>query len=130
MGPADFFKSFAVDILIQLETVVRGHGDVGPTVVVEVAGGDASAKKEWIEKIVEGLKGRPFEDLKWQLAEDVVMDPFCRPEDWMQHPYALADGQKTNNSWEIGEDILVENDIAANKQVHHLLTRGFHGIDV
>ena len=48
--PADFFKTFAVDILVQLETVVRRHGDVGPTVVVEVAGGDPPTKKEGIEK--------------------------------------------------------------------------------
>lgn len=38
-------------------------------------------KTEWLDKIKADLKGRPVAELFWQLADELVVDPFAHPED-------------------------------------------------
>jgi len=82
-----------------------------------------TTKKEWIAKVEKDLKGKPMEDLFWQLEEDIKLPPFYHPED-MRHPSAPLPDNRTANDWEIGEYVDVEDLEATNKVLLEGLEKG------
>ena len=79
------------------------------------------SKQEWLAKIEKELKGRPFEDLRWQLGELGISEPF----------YTAEETEKTAPIrmpvfCKIGEMTEVENAADANK---HLLEGLGNGVN-
>ncbi len=60
------------------------------------------SKAEWLTQIEKDLKGRPLEDLYWQLSPELRVDPFGHIDDWPVSPTPQAAAPA---GWEIGEDI-------------------------
>ncbi len=75
----------------------------------------------WIEKVEKDLKGRTFEELFWDIDEDLSVAPFYYSNESL--PNVPTNKTKTN-SWEIGEDIFVENPKDANLQLLNALANG------
>ena len=82
-----------------------------------------STKSEWLAKINRDLRGRSVEELDWHLPNhddaslplasgQVRMSPFAHAEDLPIAPEPLA-GTRTCNTWEIGENISVGDDMKA-----------------
>ena len=77
------------------------------------------SKATWLEKVEKDLKGKPLAELEWQLEENIRLAPF----------YTTADDKKrggfqAGNDWEVGEDIVVTDEVAANKTLLHALAHG------
>lgn len=85
------------------------------------------SKAEWLAAVKKDLKGRPLEDLQWQLGENIVLDPFFHREDLAELPPPLSDGRHSNN-WEIGEDVEVKQLDSANRQALVALAGGAEAI--
>ncbi len=83
----------------------------------------ALSKEEWLEKVLKDLKGKPLEDLKWQLGENLTIDPFYHSDDNIQET-TLNNNSATSNDWLIGEDFIVENPKETNKLVLSALENG------
>ena len=66
-----------------------------------------NTKAEWLKKIEKDLKGRSIEELIWKIGP-LSIDPFSHADDFAHVPTTISNPQATN-SWEIGEDINVEN---------------------
>ena len=78
-----------------------------------------ATKQDWLAKIEKELKGRPFEELLWQLGELGVIEPFYIKEDVSQNaPIKMPIDCK------IGEITFVENAKEANAQLLEGLTNG------
>lgn len=86
------------------------------------------------EKVIEAdLKGADYEKkLVWKTNEGIKVKPYYRAED-IQHlshinanpnEFPYVRGNKTNNSWEIRQDIQVHNIAEANKQALEAVERG------
>lgn len=71
------------------------------------------SKQAWLTKIERDLKGKPLEELLWQLREDWTISPFPHADDLEALPSPISLG-KSNNAWEIGEEIVVTDAKAAN----------------
>lgn len=84
------------------------------------------SKAEWIAKLEKELKGRSFEDLQWQLDEEIRLDPFYHPEDQTGSPASIF--QKSNNDWEIGEYVFVNDFKQANQQALAALQDGVNAL--
>lgn len=82
-----------------------------------------TAKAEWLARMEKDLKGKPLEELQWQLEEDISIEPFYHPED-MEAPPPPLQGQKPDNNWEIGEYIDVEDIQQANLDAREGLEGG------
>lgn len=85
-----------------------------------------TGKAEWIAQVARELKGRSFADLQWQLDEEVRLDPFYHPDDFQEPPAALF--SKTDNHWEVGEYVFVNDIQQANKQALEALTGGVQAL--
>lgn len=72
-----------------------------------------ATKAEWLAKMEKDLKGKPLQELRWQLEEQIALDPFYHPED-MEQPAAPLQGQRQDNNWQTGEYIDVEDVKEAN----------------
>jgi methylmalonyl-CoA mutase len=89
--------------------------------------------KEWKEKMLQDLKGLPFEKLAWKTNEGIEVKPFYTSEDLDslgyldtkpgEYPY-LRGNQKFKNSWEIRQDIRVDSIETANFIALDALNRG------
>ena len=66
-----------------------------------------NTKAEWLKKIEKDLKGRSIEELIWKIGP-LSIDPFSHADDFAHVPTTISNPQATN-SWEIGEDMKVEN---------------------
>lgn len=82
-----------------------------------------TTKAEWLAKVEKDLKGKPLEELSWQLEEKITLAPFYHPED-LEWPPAPLQGQRQDNNWEVGEYIDVEDVKAANAEVLEGLQAG------
>ncbi len=75
-----------------------------------------ATKSEWLAKIGRDLKGRSVEELNWQLSNldgsPLSISPFAHAEDLPIAPEPLA-GNRIANTWAIGENIIVGNDMKA-----------------
>ena len=87
------------------------------------------SKKEWIEKIEADLKGKPFEDLLWELEEGIGMQPIHHADDLKELPEALG-FDRQNNDWEIGAYFLSKDPKESNKQLLEGLMGGLNAIQL
>ena len=85
-----------------------------------------SNKAEWLAKVERDLKGRPIEDLNWQLNNQptpLSISPFAHLADLETLPEPLAN--RPANTWAIGEHIYVNIDFkTANQAVLTALMGG------
>ncbi|MCB0546876.1 MAG: hypothetical protein KDD19_04760 [Phaeodactylibacter sp.] len=81
-----------------------------------------TTKAEWIAKIEKDLKGKPLDELRWQLEENITLEPFYHPEDVESAPAPLQ-GHRQDNNWEIGEYI----DVVDIKKANAELLEGLQG---
>lgn len=79
------------------------------------------SKKQWLDRIAKDLKGKPLEELHWQLAESLRIDPFAHVED---QPVGAAPLVPAEPGWEINEDIEPETPETANRQALEALAFG------
>lgn len=85
----------------------------------------AVSKKQWLDRITKDLKGKPLEDLHWQLNGALRIDPFAHAEDYASPPYPLASAEP---GWEINEDVKPEPTDAANRQALEALAFGVESL--
>ncbi len=81
------------------------------------------SKEEWLRKVEKDLKGRPLEDLQWQLEDKIELAPFYHPDDQTGSTNISWNG-RSNNDWEIGEYIIVDDLKQSNKQALKALGGG------
>ncbi|GJM36177.1 MAG: hypothetical protein DHS20C18_51780 [Saprospiraceae bacterium] len=81
------------------------------------------SKAEWMAKVVQELRGKPVEELAWQLEENIELAPFYHPDE-VEYTAALLNGTQEKNDWEIGEYITVSDVSQANKEVLEGLAGG------
>lgn len=79
------------------------------------------SKEAWLARIVKDLKGKPLEDLYWQLNDAMRVDPFGHADDWPTPPAPLL---QMPVSWEINEDVDETEPVAANRQALEALHFG------
>jgi methylmalonyl-CoA mutase len=83
------------------------------------------SKDEWLRQIAKDLKGRPLEELDWQIGDDLKVSPFVHAEDFAASPLPFSDEA---NNWEICEDVFVNERVAANRQALEALEGGAGGL--
>ncbi|MFK8005564.1 MAG: methylmalonyl-CoA mutase family protein [Saprospiraceae bacterium] len=86
-----------------------------------------SSKKDWLAKVEKDLKGKPIENLNWQINEDLVVTPFAHSDDLEELPKPLLENRNSND-WEKGVLIIVTNIKTANKEALFLLEKGANAI--
>jgi methylmalonyl-CoA mutase len=93
--------------------------------------------KQWEEKIIADLKGADYEKkLIWKTTEGINVRPYYRAEDLEQLEYLnvppsefpFVRNTKTNNNWEIRQDIEETNPGRANETAVDAVARGAEGI--
>jgi methylmalonyl-CoA mutase len=84
-------------------------------------------KTEWLAQVTKDLKGKPLESLNWQV-EGIEMTPFYHSEDALNATPITEN--RADNSWEIGERIVVQNEnyAAANQQALDALSKGANAL--
>ncbi len=82
-----------------------------------------TSKKDWLAKVEKDLKGKPLENLDWQLNDDFVISPFAHADDFNEK-YSPLVGKRKTNSWEKGVRIKVSNHKTANQEALFLLEKG------
>ncbi len=89
--------------------------------------------QEWEEIIQKDLKGADYErKLIWKTKEGIKVKPYYRAEDLkdlghmdvMPGQFPFVRGNKTDNSWLIRQDIIVEDIETANEKALNVLSRG------
>ncbi len=80
-------------------------------------------KAQWLAKIEKDLKGRPLSDLDWTDIPPLSIKPFLHADDFEEQPEPILDSRSAN-TWDIGEDIVVTDFVAANKQTLAALMAG------
>ena len=85
------------------------------------------SKQEWLDKVTKDLKGKPIENLNFQV-EGMGFTPFYHSEDAI-NANPIIDG-RTDNNWEIGERIVIQNSDykSANKQAVDALMKGANAL--
>lgn len=78
-------------------------------------------KQQWLDQITKDLKGKPLDDLYWQLGDGITVDPFAHADEFPVPPQPLRD---TAAGWEINEDIDEPEPAAANRQALEALSFG------
>jgi methylmalonyl-CoA mutase len=71
------------------------------------------------------LKDKPLDDLNWQLPDGMVVSPFVHADDFASTPAPIANQAKT---WEICEDVVVQDPVVANRQAMDALEGGAEGL--
>ncbi len=87
----------------------------------------ATNKNQWLAQIEKDLKGKPFDDIRWHLGEEFVIEPFYHQED---RPVKNV-GFSTDNNWDICETIEIENEDykAANRLALDALVGGANALN-
>ncbi len=83
------------------------------------------SKAQWLERIARDLKGKPLDDLYWQLNEDIRVDPLGHPDDQPDPPRPLVEAP---TRWVINEDVEETDPRAANRQALEALAFGAEGL--
>lgn len=78
-------------------------------------------KKEWLEKVVKDLKGKPLESLHWRI-DGIELTPFFHQDDLVDQNYGGQEMRELNE-WEIGEYI----DATSAKQANQDALEGLMG---
>lgn len=81
---------------------------------------------QWKQKIIEELKGRPFEDLIWHTKQGFGVQPFYTAEDLEKIKITVP--QKAKPGWEIRQDFEVKDVKQANKSALEALAGGADSI--
>lgn len=87
---------------------------------------DAVVEEQWHTAIERFLKGKPLENLHWELEEGVTISPLQRKSTVTPSPIGWESAQG-GNQWGIAEAIVVENKEAvatANQSLLHALNQG------
>lgn len=84
----------------------------------------ASTKADWLAQLHKDLKGKPIEELDWQVEENIRLSPLYTAPELPQRP-PLAAG-RSHNQWEIGEVIEVADVAQANAQALDALRAGIN----
>ncbi len=74
------------------------------------------SKEEWLKKVEKDLKGRALTELNWHLNEQITIPPFYHVEDMEQQQFPIQ-GNRSNNHWQIGEQIVVGTDLKEANQI-------------
>ena len=82
-------------------------------------------KKEWLAKIEKDLKGRPYDELYWDIHPGFSIPPVFNIED-REEVIAVSNN---DNNWEIGEKIQVSQAEAANALALEALQKGANAIE-
>ena len=79
------------------------------------------SKDQWLARIAQDLKGKPIEELYWQLNRETSVDPFGHADDLagLPEPLSLA-----SVAWEINEDVDAGDWTAMNRQAIEALAFG------
>lgn len=80
------------------------------------------SKEEWLKKVEQDLRGKPLEDLHWQLGEEITLTPFHHADDQIAPVGTIARGG--DNRWWIGEEFATQDPEAANRKLLSALERG------
>lgn len=83
------------------------------------------SKEEWLRQVVKDLKGRPLDDLDWELEGDFKVSPFAHSDDFTQLPAPLSG---TSNDWEICEEVVATDPVTASRQALEALEGGVNGL--
>ena len=70
------------------------------------------SKQEWLDKITTDLKGKPIENLNWQLSDNLKATPFASIEDIESTQNLAING---DNNWYVLESITVKDLRQANE---------------
>lgn len=82
--------------------------------------------KQWKQKIIEELKGKPFDDLIWRTKEGSEVQPFYTAEDLEKIKITIP--QKSKPGWEIRQDFVVMDVKQTNKNALEALSSGAESI--
>ncbi|MGB3345575.1 MAG: methylmalonyl-CoA mutase subunit beta [Aequorivita sp.] len=89
-------------------------------------GFDEVSAKQWKQKIQYDLKGLDYnETLVWQSAEGINVKPFYHADDFPQ-PFQTIPGQP--KSWEIAQQVFIDDEVIANGIAVDSLNRGAQAI--
>ncbi|MCC6461553.1 MAG: hypothetical protein IT260_13855 [Saprospiraceae bacterium] len=80
-----------------------------------------TSKIDWLERIAKDLKGKPLEELHWQLNAQIKVDPFGHADDFPSPSLPL---HSAPSGWAINEDIESTDPEAANAQALEALSAG------
>ncbi len=83
------------------------------------------SKADWLARIAKDLKGRPIDELYWQLSADITTDPFGHADDFPTPPAPLSEAPA---DWEIVETVNEPAAAAANAQALEALEFGAEGL--
>lgn len=81
----------------------------------------AHDKAAWLAQLTRDLKDKPLDSLDWKLSDDLVVTPLVHADDFQESPKPLS---QQPNSWEICEDIAVDDPGNANQQSMEALYGG------
>ncbi len=89
-------------------------------------------RRHWIDKMVQDLKGFPYEKLIWSSPEGIPVEPAYTRENLLEFAdqlilpgdFPFIRGYKTKQSWNIRQDIPVTNPAEANMLARQALDRG------
>ncbi len=84
-----------------------------------------TTKAQWITQLEKDLKGSPWESLRWNLEEELVIDPIYFPEDLAEGRGAVINARPLG-TWEIGEIFEVEEPSASNPLVLEAIQGGIN----
>ena len=85
-------------------------------------------KEEWLAKVEKDLKGKKsIESFNWEM-DGMTFTPFYHQEDISKDKACVIPTNKKNNSWEIGERIIITDCKTANKQALEALQKGANAL--
>ena len=87
---------------------------------------DKADKGQILEKIDKDLKGKPFEDLKWLIENDIQLDPIHFAEDIQANDKI----NRTDNAWLIGSSFKGDDIKLVNKAILDELVGGLELIQI
>lgn len=85
----------------------------------------STSKQAWLDKVLIDLKGKSLDTLQWN-TDDFTLSPFFHHED--STPHGSYPSQKADNSWRIGEQLVVQNAKSANQQALAALQKGANAL--
>jgi len=84
------------------------------------------SSEQWKQKIIEELKGKPYEDLIWHTKEGFDVQPFYTAEDLEKIKITVP--KKAKPGWEIRQDMVVKDVKEVNKNALESLASGAESI--
>jgi len=92
-----------------------------------------SSQKEWEDKIIQDLKGKPFENLIWKSeigkVNPVLFETDIEHANPNEFPYTRGT-KEFNNSWDIRQQFKESNDEKLNQQLLEALKGGVNALEI